>query len=340
MIDTESVRRALGSLERFAPAETEVLAGFRAGVVRRRRRRQLASKAGVTAAAAAVALGVVVVVAPDRGPVRVAAPPASSTAPEPTVAIANPPAPPALPFTVGWVPDGYTLDAWGAGSADSSAQYVGTKDLEAVVVSISTQPREVIEGATREPIEIAGLTGVLQRLPQGDDVQLIWRLADGRWAMVGGMSPPVPLDALRRVAENLSTEPTPVTVPWSLSTVPEGYRVARWSGGALLHASLTMCPGETQEPAVSCVGVTVQEGTAPAVTQRKNRTAADAPTDKETVIDVPVDQELVVDGVRTRATADGTLVYAQLDPEHWVSVYSEAAGVDMLREVAASAVVG
>ena len=50
------------------------------------------------------------------------------------------------------------------------------------------------------------------------------------------------------------------------------------------------------------------------------------------LVEVPVTQERVVNGVATRASADGTTVFAQLDAGHWAQGYSEAAGVDLLRQ--------
>ncbi|MFL6140352.1 MAG: hypothetical protein ACJ72N_00590, partial [Labedaea sp.] len=74
MIDDETVRAALTTLERCAPDEAEVLAGLRSGIAGRRRRRQAASVLGVAAAAVLVGVGVVLV-APNRGADQSAAPP-------------------------------------------------------------------------------------------------------------------------------------------------------------------------------------------------------------------------------------------------------------------------
>jgi hypothetical protein len=147
MINNDAVHRALGSLERFAPAEEAVLAGFREGVVKRRRRRQVGSVVGVTGAAGLVALGAVLV-SPDQGSDQapVAAQPTTSE-----VKIAKPPAPPALPFTVAGLPSGYQLDAWDVSATEASAQFVGTKDFQTIVVWTSAAPRDPVEGATEEP---------------------------------------------------------------------------------------------------------------------------------------------------------------------------------------------
>lgn len=340
MIDTESVRDALGGLERFAPAEADVLAGMREGIVRRRRRRQVVSVAAVAGTAAAVALGVVVLIAPGErgGTNEVAAPPTPASSAQ--VPVESPPAEPRLPFSVGWVPAGYTLQTWEARSTEGSAQYVATRDFEVIVVSISAQPHTRIEGTTEEPTEVAGRPGVLRTLPDGaDDQQLIWQLADGRWAMVGGMTPIVPLDALYEVAASVSGTPTAMETGWTLGAMPDGYEVGMWSAGTPKNPTMMLCPPDwsnardasAQQPS-PCVSVSVHDGTAPAMTQRKTDTNGG-------VVDVPVDQEEVVNGLLTRATADGTLVVAQLDPGHWVGLYSGVAKVDVLRAVASSVVI-
>jgi hypothetical protein len=329
MINNDSLSRAFGTLERHAPAEDEVLAGVRTGIVRRRRRRQLASVVGVAAAAGVVALGVVYVT-PGRGADHSGFVGAGTT----PATTATPPAPPALPFTVGWLPDGYQLETWEAGSTDGLAQYGGTKDFQTVVVSIGAKPNDAaVKGDTEEPTTIAGRPGVLRRLtPDSKETQLIWQLGDGRWAMVGGRAPTVSLSMLQRVAESLTVKVTPMPVPFSLTTLPAGYEGATWAGGSgkPMRGSLTLCRSAVQpraEVPADCVGVTVSDGTAPAVTLMKDR---NNPTGQ---IEIPIDQARTVDGVPTRATADGTMVVAQLDAGHWAQAYSQQAGVDLLRQV-------
>ena len=336
MINNDSLERALGTLERYAPAEDEVLAGLRSGIVRRRRRRQVASVVGVAGMAAAVALGVVYF-APARGAEHtgfVGAAPTTPAKKAPT-----PPPAPALPFSVGWMPDGYNLQTWEAGSTDGSAQYVGTKDFQAVVVWVSAQPREAAAaGDTEQATTIAGRPGVLRRLnPDRYETQLIWQLADGRWAMVGGREPTVSLATLRHVAESLSVTPVPMSVPFSLTTLPEGYAGVTWMGGSgsPMGGSLTICRSavEPRNPALAaadCIYVHVGEGTAPATQVMKSTNESGG------LIEIPIDQEQTTDGVPTRATADGTIVVAQLDAGHWAQAMSQKAGVDLLRQVVAS----
>src|SRR2546430_8900937 len=209
MMDSKDMRRALTDLERHAPPEAVVLAGMREGIVRRRRHRQVASVVG---AATAVALGVVFAL-PGRGGAPAASDPGSSPAQTP-VTIANPAPPgPVLPITVGWLPSGYTLRTWDAGSTDGSAEYTGTKDFQDIVVWVSAQPREPIPGASKEPTTIGGRSGVLQRFDPGKaEAQLIWQFADGRWAMVGGRPPTGTVDMLHRVAESVTPPPPPMPV--------------------------------------------------------------------------------------------------------------------------------
>ena len=337
MINNDSVRQALGTLERFAPAEDEVLAGLRTGIVRRRKRRQVASVVGVAGAAGMVALGVVYV-APGRGGDGGTPPAATAgTTPTTSVKIATPPAAPVLPFTVGWTPEGYSSQIWEAGRTDGSVQYTGTKDFQAVVVWISAKPRPAAQdGDSEEPTTVAGRTGVIRRLaPDSKETQFIWQLDDGRWAMVGGRAPTVQLATLRRVAESVTTKPTPLTAPFSLTTLPDGYQVASWSGGSdqPFSGSLTICR-TVSEPlagtlAPDCIGVSLHDGTAPAVTLRKDSSLKNPQ-------EIPMDREQVIDGVLTRAPADGTEAVAQVDAGHWASAVSQAAGVDLLRQVVAS----
>jgi hypothetical protein len=161
---------------------------------------------------------------------------------------------------------------------------------------------------------------------------LIWQLADGRWVVVHGRAPVVPLDMLRRVADSFSLTPMPMTTSWGLRTVPPGYQVIGWNGGLNVTVAARLCRSADQL-AADCLGVSVHEGTAPASTQQKS------PGNPKTLIEVPVDQPATVNDVATRATADGQLVYAQIDAGHWASVYSQQAGVDLLREVATSVVI-
>lgn len=337
MINNDTMRHALGSLERYAPAEDAVLAGFRQGVVRRRRHRQVASVVGVAGAASLVALGVVLVSPGDQGPGpqqgNVAAPPTSTS-----VKIATPPAPPALPFTVSGLPAGYQLDSWEVSPNEGSAQYGGNKDFQTIVVWISDKPRDpIMDGDTEEATTVAGRPGTIRRLaPDRAEQQLIWQVADGRWILVGGRAPTVSLAALRTVAESLTLEPTPLEVPFSLSVLPDGYQVASWNGGGRgpLGGSVLLCrttvnPRDGEQKPPDCVSAATHEGTAPATTQRKTGKPND-------VVEVPIDQAKVVNGISTRATADGTEVVAQIDAGHWVSVYSMSAGADLLRELAST----
>jgi hypothetical protein len=328
MIDN-NLERALGALERHAPAEDEVLAGMRAGIVRRRRHRQLATVAGVAAVVGALALGAVYL-APTRDAGQTAltpaAPPAKTGQPQA-------PAPPTMPFTAAWIPDGYKLDTWEAGSTEASAQYVGSKDFQTVVVWISAKHRDKVAGDTEEPTTIAGRPGVIRRLnPDGKETQLIWQLEDGRWIMVGGRAPVVTLDTLRRVADNVAIRPTPVAGPFTLTSLPDGYQGLTWMAGSgpPVAGSVTMCKATTLDAraglAPDCISIAVGTGAAPTTVLVKKT--------KETGTDtVPIDQEQTVNGLLTRATADGHTAVAQLDPDHWAQANSQQAGVDLLRQV-------
>lgn len=332
MIDNDDLKQALGTLERFAPAENEVLTGMRHGIARRRKRRQVASVVGVAGAAAVVALGVVYA---TQGRTNDGTGFAGAAAPPPTASTqpAQPVPSPVLPFSVGWIPDGYRLGSWEAGSTDGSTQYVGAKDFQTIVVWISAQPRETRASDSNEPTTIAGRSGVIRRLAEDTkETQLIWQLADGRWAMVGGRAPTVSLATLRQVAESVSATPTPMPAPFSLAAMPDGYRNVSWLGGGdVVPGSLTLCrsdvePRSGSQPA-DCVSVSILNGSAPAVTYAKDATKPKGQ------VEVPIDQPGTVDGVMSRATADGTLVVAQLDANHWVQAHSLKAGADLLRQV-------
>jgi hypothetical protein len=338
MINNDSVHRALDSLERYAPAEDNVLAGFHEGVARRRKRRQVGSVLGVAGVAGLVALGVVLVI-PGKGgdqPAgqnQAAAPPTSAE-----VKVAKPVPPAALPFTVSGVPAGYELETWEVSPNEGHAQYVGSKDFQAIVVWLSADPRPAKQaGDTEEATTIAGRPGTIRRLePDQKETQVIWQLADGRWVMVGGRAPTVQLATLRTIADSLTLTPTPLPATVPLNVLPDGYEVADWSGsgkGAPYGGGVTLCrSGDVAKRGVeipaTCVNVSLMDGTAPANTQGK-RGAGET-------FDIPVDQQKVVNGVTTRATADGTLVFAQLDAGNWVQAFSRGAGVDLLREVAST----
>lgn len=329
MIDNDSLRQALGSLERHAPAEADVLAGVYQGIHRRRRRRQVASVAVVAGAASLVALGVMVA-APGQGTDQGGSPQAVAPGSASTPVVAAPPAP-ELPFTAGWVPRGYSLDAWEVGDGTSSAQYTGTRDFQTVVVWVSDQPRDDAPDAVDEPATVAGRQGTIRRLGGGPDTQLVWQLPDGRWAMVGGRVPTVSLDALHRVAENLTGRPTSLEVDLQLRGLPAGYQVAGWSGG-VESGAVTLCRGAAdlrEERPADCITVSVETGKAPA-TVAGPLVLKDGAT--KTPVQVPVDQKELVDGVATRATADGVLALAQVDAGHWARAFSQEAGDDVLRQ--------
>lgn len=337
MINNDSVHRALDSLERYAPAEDNVLAGFHEGVARRRRRRQVGSVLGVAGAAALVALGVVLV-SPGKGGDQPAGQNQAAAPPTTSVKVAKPVPAPALPFTVSGLPAGYQLDAWETSPNEGSAQYVGSKDFQTIVVWLSTNPRPAKAGGdTEEATTIAGRPGTIRRLaPDQKETQLVWQLADGRWVMVGGRAPTVQLAALRTVAESLTLTPTQLPAMVPLNVLPDGYEVANWNGGgtgAPFNGSVMLCRSGAMgkrgaEIPADCINVALMKGTAPANTQGKKGAAE--------VYDIPVDQEKVVNGVVTRASADGTIVFAQLGADHWAQVFSRAAGVDLLREVAST----
>jgi hypothetical protein len=146
----------------------------------------------------------------------------------------------------------------------------------------------------------------------------------------------VSLAMLRAVADSLSLTPTPLTAPVALGVLPEGYQVASWNGGGTgpVGGSASICRGAAelgrgnQLPA-DCISLSTHEGTPPATVLTK-RAATD-------LVEVPVDQVKVVNGVTTRATADGTTVFGQLDAGHWVQARSPGAGVELLREVVSTA---
>jgi hypothetical protein len=335
MIDTESVRHALGELERHAPDEAAVLAGVQAGIVRRRRRRQVASVTGVALAAALVALGVVVAL-PGRGAEQVgsAPPPASSpasTLPPSTPVSATPGLlSPALPYTVA-VPAGYQLDAWQVGVGTSGAQYVGNADFEVVVVELSDRPRDTYALASERPVTVGGRPGrIVQLASDQNETQILWQITDGQWAMVGGRAPQVTEAELMASAESLAVRPSAgnAGAGLDLTAVPEGYQVISWSGTGATVGSATLCRGPVPlrgELPADCLSVSLRDGAAPAATQTKTKTGG--------VVDVPVDRLELVNGVATRASADGRTVFAQVDPGHWAGSGSQGADVALLRQI-------
>lgn len=337
MIDTGSVERALGSLERLAPDENEVLAGFRQRVAQRRRRRQVASVAGVAGTATAVAVGVVFAL-PDRGAdsgadpggtVSAASPPASSSAPPAASVLPTP----ELPFTVGWLPPGYALARWDVSDAVTYAYYETEPDAQTgaiptVMVGASAARPEDPAGAVAEPTTIGGHPGVLQRM--GIGMQFLWQFPDGPWVVVGTRDE-MPEDQLRQVAESVALRPTPLTFPVGLTRLPDGYRLARSSDQGL-ESVLTLCPegvAPTGPAGDQCLDVRGRSGTAPTEVPRRDGT---------TIGMEPADREEVVDGVLTRATADGKTVVAQVEEETWVEVSTTAGDTSLLRPLAAATV--
>lgn len=333
MIDTGSVERALGSLERFTPDEGEVLAGFRRGVARRRRRRQVTGVAGVAGTATAVVVGAVLVL-PDRQDEQGGPSPVTAASPSAPAVDAALPAP-ELPFTVSWLPGGYALARWDVSAAVTYAYYETAPDartgqVPTIMVGASATRPEDPAGAVAEPATIGGRPGVIQRMAVG--TQFRWRLADGSWAVVGTRDA-TPEAQLRRVAEGVAPQPTPLEFPVGLSRLPEGYRLARSMNQGTGSVTMTLCRTGVDPlgPAGdTCLGVQVLGGAAPAELPQRSGSEMTL---------VPVDREEVVDGVSTRATADGRTVVAQIGPKHWVEVTTTAGDKAHLRSVAAAAVV-
>ncbi len=142
----------------------------------------------------------------------------------------------------------------------------------------------------------------------------------------------MPEDQLRRVAESVALQPTPLAVAAGLTRLPDGYRVARSSDQGFESVVLTLCGAgvDPMGPAGDqCLDVRVADGTAPAELPRREGT---------TIEMEPVDREEVVAGVLTRATADGKTVVAQVGAEHWVEVSTLAGDTSVLRAVAAATV--
>jgi hypothetical protein len=335
MIDNDSLTRALTALELYAPAEAGVLAGFRDGVRRRRRRRQVVSGRGCRGRVAG---------GTRRGSGR-ARPRGRSgrhaTGHRPAAVgvhhdPADPPAPPALPFTAGSLPAGYTLDTWYIGPGWSSASWIGKADFEQVVVDLRDVPQQGGEYLVDEPTTIGGRPGRFRKLaPDKGLVEFIWQFEDGRWFVVSGSQREVGLPALRAVADGLTPQPAPVPAPSGLmlGQLPDGYRMEIQSGVGPVFVSMMLCrtrPDLSAGTPADCIGITLSEGVAPAYQESRGRDGA--------TTRIPVDQESVVGGVSSRASADGTLVYRQLDPGHWAVVDSRGAGVGLLRQVASAVV--
>jgi hypothetical protein len=253
-------------------------------------------------AASLVALGVVLV-APGRGTDRGGSPPA--TAPPPSVSTTTrptPPAPPALPFTAGSLPAGYTLDTWYIGPGWSSASWIGKADFEQVVVDLRDVPQQGGEYLVDEPTTIGGRPGRFRKLaPDKGLVEFIWQFEDGRWFVVSGSQREVGLPALRAVADGLTPQPAPVPAPSGLmlGQLPDGYRMEIQSGVGPVFVSMMLCrtrPDLSAGTPADCIGITLSEGVAPAYQESRGRDGA--------TTRIPVDQESVVGrvepGVRRR----------------------------------------
>jgi hypothetical protein len=332
MIDKASVERALDALERFAPDEDDVLAGFRRGVARRRRRRQVAGVVGAAGTATAVAVGVVLAL-PDRSDDQGGASPVTAASPSPSTVDTALPAPDLL-FTVNWLPSGYALARWDVSANLAYAYYETRPDAQTglvptIMVGASSTRPEDPAGAVTEPTTIDGHPGVIQRMNVG--TQFMWRLPGGMWVVVATRDA-IPETQLRQVAESVAPGPIPLVVPVWVTRLPDGYRLARSVNQDGETVTLTLCRSGVDPlgPAGDeCLVVRVLGGTAPAeIPQRRGNE----------MTSLPVDREKVVDGVLTRATADGKTVVAQVGQEHWVEVTTTAGDKTLLRSVAAAAV--
>jgi hypothetical protein len=217
MITEDDLRRTLRSHERLAPDAALVGARITAGV-RARRRRRYAGTAAV-AIATAVAVGVPALVLRDAGPTgrtgTVAAPsqPPVSTAAAPTVRFD----PLTLPFTVGWLPDGWFEDGmvWTfRGSAERSYENdQGTGEVLVRVwdTKVSGKP------ATDVPPVQGG--AIVRR-----------QLSRTVWLLAGG---PLSDQDLNRLLRSVDVgAPEALTFPFRATWLPAGYRVTGAASGA------------------------------------------------------------------------------------------------------------
>jgi hypothetical protein len=219
MITEDDLRRTLHTHERLAPDPAPVAARITAGI-RARRRHRYAGTAAV-AVATVVAVGVPTLVLRDAGPTGGTGTVAAPSQTRPPVTPAAPPTvrfdPLTVPFTVGWLPDGWFEDGivrTFPGSAERS--YENDQGTGEVVVrvwdtKVSGKP------ATDVPPVQGG--AIVRR-----------QLSRTVWLLVGG---PLSDQDLNRLLRSVDVRaPEALAFPFRMTWLPAGYRVTGAGSGA------------------------------------------------------------------------------------------------------------
>lgn len=199
-----------------APHGTSLLDDVRTRVRRADRRRRALTVAAVLVAVVAVAVGMPYAL--RRGSL----PP--SDGPTPTGNLVKPEyEPPTFPLTPSWVPDGLGTPRVGRVLENAVLEY-GIGDPVLLVSVGPDEPPDLMPEVPSRDTPIGSATGKLRTLA-GDGrstAVLVWRLPDGRWANVNGVS--LSESDVERFARGLSATPlppSPATITMDLA--PPGY---------------------------------------------------------------------------------------------------------------------
>ncbi|RZS37461.1 hypothetical protein EV193_10515 [Herbihabitans rhizosphaerae] len=314
MIDMHDLKATLDDRAGRAPDPDEVLAGAMTLVDRRRKRR---TAIGAAAAAVMTSGALITGVAVLRGDLRDGG----------YVSPAGPPGPaqpttsrPWLPFSVGWMPQGYQLVRWHTGPRGAGLEYGAGPGSAGISARLDNVDKSVGEPVTpngeQVPVDINGASGTLIRDTEFHRVAIYWQWAPGQRAVVYGKNP-VAENTLLAVARSLTRQQSKPAGPTPVVTVPAAYpHVEVWSNGELDGgAQVSLCDHPMFDPNTQpsnsiCVYVTVGGGPPP------SRVLAHTPEVPEQWLT----EETTHAGIPMRTTKERYGVLRVLDPGHWVTV--------------------
>ncbi|NIH81612.1 hypothetical protein [Amycolatopsis viridis] len=297
MSEPQRLREALRTREALAPDPDAMLAGARGRIRRRRARRRVA---GVVAAVAVVIAGVgtgMTVLRPGGQPESIEAAAGAADVPIPA---------PALPFTVGDVPPGFTLANWSVFGTWATAYYewrAGPR-LEQLSVTVMTTEPGTQEAPPLPP----------SRLPVGDDGsgEVLRAPESGRVIRVSSTRAVLP-EERQAIADSVRLVPSPVPSPLRALRAPAGLTVRNRSGSIRMD-SLTLCPAEVPDQsstrdgrcyfvmAAETVGTPATTFTSlPAVPVKSARRQLDQ--DTELTVQTESGSQAVVDAIAASAAA-------------------------------------
>lgn len=332
------LRTVLRERADLAPDATTILGRTHTLVRRRRARRRTAGLLGAVLVTIG-GLSTAALLTHDNGPnmVAVGAPEVHAVAPA-----VNPVIPPTMPFTVGAVPAGYSVDTWTVSpTGPDTVQLAGKNDFQTIVVSWSDSDPALQESQVSQTT-VHGHAAVIGSIPQQPSMRRIsWPVPGGHWLGVIGNVPVVGEQNLRLVAGSITLRPSVMPVNLHLKPVPAAIaNVAEWNGGNMppaLDEAVLCQAGVTDPNSKGCVSVQLSTGTRPTSVLGPFKPGNLRGPLPSVALHVVTVQGMTLYVTDRTGMATGGVVVRQIDAGHWVSVTSAGADLDTLYRVAIAA---